>query len=100
MYEVTYSGRVIDWLRDLVTRNRGRAPELIAVIREIDRRLRIYPQFGQPLRDLSARRAQLWVATVPPLVIQYVVVEGDESGVGRKVLVARPPTILAGSGIV
>jgi non-ribosomal peptide synthetase component F len=100
MYEVSYSGRVIDWLRDLVARNRPHAADLIAVIRELDRRLRIYPQFGQPLRDLSVRRAQLWVATVPPLVVQYIVVEGDEVGVGRKVLVARPPTILAGSGIV
>lgn len=43
MYEVNYSGRVTDALRDLVFRNGARAAELLATLREFDRRLRFYP---------------------------------------------------------
>ena len=99
MYEVSYSGRVIDLVREMIARNPAHAPRILAAIRELDRRLRVYPQFGQPLRDLSAERAQLWIATLPPLVVHYVVVEGDDDGRGRQVMVVRPFTPLPGSGI-
>ena len=100
MYEVTYSERVIELLREMIARNPAHATQILAALREIDRRLRIYPQFGQPLRDLSVDRARLWVATLPPLVIQYILVEGDANGQGRQVTVVRPITPLPRSGIV
>jgi len=34
--------------------------QILAAASEIDYRLRIYPQFGQPLRDLSVKNASLW----------------------------------------
>ncbi len=95
MYEVNYSGRVTDALRDLVFRNGARAAELLATLREFDRRLRFYPQFGQPLRDLVVKPAQLWVGVVSPLVFHYVL---DEEH--RRVMVVRPPMPLPHTGIV
>lgn len=95
MYEVTYSGRVIDALRELVLRNPTHAPLLLDALREIERRLRVYPQFGQPLRDPSVDPAQLWVGVVPPLVLHYIL---DESQ--RRVMVALPPQPLPRTGIV
>ncbi len=100
MYETSYSGRVIDMLRDMITRNPTHAARILVAVREIDRRLRIYPQFGQPLRDLSVAGAQLWIGAVFPLVVQYVVVEADDGGRKRQVMVVRPFTPLPNSGIV
>ena len=92
-YEVSYSGRVREAIVPLVTHARasGRDREVLAALREIDRRLRIYPQFGQPLRDLSVPPAQLWIGVVPPLVVRYVL---DESR--RLVMVVRPFQLLGG----
>ena len=95
MYEVTFSGRVIDTLRALVIRNPTRAPELLAALREIERRLQIYPQFGQPLWDLAADPARLWIGVVSPFVIHYIL---DETQ--RRVMVALPPKLLPRTGMV
>jgi hypothetical protein len=100
MYETSYTGRVRDALRAMVARNPAHAAPILAAVREIDRRLRIYPQFGQPLRELTVERAQEWIGGVPPLVVRYVVVEADESGHGRQVMVVRPFTPLPHTGIV
>ena len=43
MYEVSYSARVIAWLKDLIARNRSHATELVATVEKIDHRLRVYP---------------------------------------------------------
>lgn len=94
MYEVIYSGRVIDALRELAVRNAARSAQLLAALREIDRRLRLFPQFGQPLRDLTVEPAQLWIGVIPPLVLYYVL---DESQ--KRVLVVRPPAPLPRSGV-
>jgi hypothetical protein len=93
---VSYSGRVRDALKALVTRARGAnlAPQVLAAIREIDHRLQIYPQFGQPLRDLTLDSAQLWIGVVPPLVVHYII---DEPS--HQVLVVLPPTPLTHSGL-
>lgn len=95
MYEVTFSGRVIDALRELVSRNPTHKSQLVAALREIERRLQIYPQFGQPLWDLAVDPAQLWIGVVPPFVIHYIL---DESQ--RRVVVALPPRPLPHTGIV
>ena len=95
-YQVSYSGRVRDALRDLVTRARalGLDQQVLAAVREIDHRLQVYPQFGQPLRDLSVEPAQLWIGVVPPLVVQYVL---DEQR--RQVMVVLPMAPLPDSGL-
>ena len=93
---MSYSGRVRDALKALVIRARGagRGPEILAAIREIDRRLQVYPQFGQPLRGLSVDSARLWIGVVPPLVVQYVI---DEER--RQVSVVLPPSLFPNSGL-
>jgi hypothetical protein len=95
-YRVAYSGLVRDELRALISRAaaRGRGPEVLAAARLIEERLRIYPQFGQPLRDLILEPLQMWIGTVPPLVVQYTL---DEEH--RLVMVTVPILPLPGSGL-
>jgi len=68
--------------------------EVLAAIKEIDRRLRIYPQFGQPLSDLLLEPAQLWIGVVSPLVVHYYL---DEKR--RLVMVVDPIRPLSNSGL-
>jgi len=95
-YHVAYSGRVREALRALIARarSRGLARQVLEAVKEIDDRLRIYPQFGQPLRDLNLEPAQIWIGTVPPLVVQYVL---DEER--RVVIVMVPFAALPRSGL-
>jgi len=83
-------------LRQLLARakNRGLGAEALAAVKEIDNRLHIFPQFGQPLRDLRLENAQLWIGTVPPLVVQYVLDEHK-----HLVMVVVPLLPLPGSGL-
>ena len=94
MYEVHYAPRVTDEIRAFARRNPGRTTELLAALREFDHRLRTYPQFGQPLYDLAVEPAKLWIGVVPPLVLHYILDEGQ-----RLVLVVRPPMPLPHTGI-
>jgi hypothetical protein len=77
LYNVAYSERVRGELRRLAVAAKGRGlkAEFLAALKEIDRRLHIYPQFGQPLRDLKLEPAQVWIGAVPPLVVQYILDE-------------------------
>jgi hypothetical protein len=95
-YQVSYSGRVRNEHRGLITRakDRGPAPQVIAAVKEIDKLLRIYPQFGQPLRDLKLESAQLWIGVVSPLVVHYVL---DEEW--RAVMVVKPIQYAPHSGL-
>lgn len=95
-YEVSYSGRVREALKDLLVRarQRGHAHQVLDAVREIDRRLQLYPQFGQPLRDLSVEPAQLWIGVVSPLVVRYVL---DEQR--RQVMVVFPMVPLSDSDL-
>src|SRR5438874_5510713 len=61
-YRVEYSERV---------RQRGDGEEFLAALKEFDRRLRIYPQFGEPLVDLTKEPGQVWIGTVRPLAMRY-----------------------------
>lgn len=100
MYEMSYPGRVLDAVRDLIARNPTRAATIRATVRKIDRILRTYPQFGPPLSDLSIPGAQRWIAVVAPFVVHYAVVEADDAGRRRQVLVSRPFGLLPNSGLV
>jgi hypothetical protein len=95
MYEVNYSPHVLDMIRQMILHNPTHAAALLASLRELDRRLRIYPQFGQPLWDLSVRPTRLWIGVVPPLVLHYILDEDQ-----RRVMVIRPPIPLPHTGIV
>ncbi len=76
-YRVTYSERVRLELRDLLTRAKavGLDRQVRDAVKEIDRLLHIYPQFGEPLRDLLTQPQTLYIGTVPPLVVEYVLDE-------------------------
>jgi hypothetical protein len=95
-YHVSYSGRVREELKALVARARalGLGPQVIAAVKEIDRLLHIYPQFGQPLRDLSFEPAQLWIGVVEPLTVRYVLDEERHA-----VMVVVPFLPLPSSGL-
>ena len=94
-YQVSYSEQNRNELRALVARARdhGLAPQLIAAIKDLDYRLRMYPQFGQPLLDLVHRPGQIWIGVVPPLVVRYGLFEDL-----RLVAVASPIMLLLRSG--
>ena len=74
-YRVVYSQRVRIAFRELHGRAeaRGLGRQVLEAAKEIDARLRIYPQFGQPLRDLATVGETVWVGIVEPLVVQYVI---------------------------
>jgi hypothetical protein len=86
-YHVTYTPRVLQAYVTLVRSITD--PLLVKAIlkagKEFDYRLRIYPQFGEPLRDFSVEGPRQYLGTVPPLVATYVI---DE--VRREVMVAQP----------
>jgi hypothetical protein len=95
-YRVVYSEFVRASLKDLLARAaaRGLSRDILAAVKEFDSRLRIYPQFGQPLRDLKTEGETLWTGTVAPLVLQYVI--DDEI---RLVFVVNPFKTLPGIGL-
>ena len=94
MYEASYSGYVLDATRELLARNPGRSSQLATALRRFDHRVRVYPQFGQPLHDLSVSSWQLWVGVISPLVFHYIL---DEER--RRVMIVRPPIPLPHTGI-
>lgn len=90
-YEVEYTPRVRERLREFtaIARSRGDVKEFLAALREIDRRLKVYPQFGEQLYDLKAEPGQVWIGTVRPLSMRYTVYDTL-----RRVTVGALPTLL------
>ncbi|MGL4463440.1 MAG: hypothetical protein ACRC1K_14920 [Planctomycetia bacterium] len=90
-YHVFYSGRVRRRILELaaVARVRGDGEAFLTALREFDRRLHVYPQFGDPLTDLLPEVGQVRLGTVPPLAMRYGVLEER-----RLVFVAAPPVLL------
>jgi hypothetical protein len=68
--------------------------ELRDALKKMDELLQVYPQFGEPLRDLAIEPMQQWIGTVPPLVVQYVL---DEER--RLVMVGVPIKPVPNSGL-
>jgi hypothetical protein len=95
-YKVVYSERVRNELKQLIARAaaRGLSQEVLHAIKEIDRLLHIYPQFGEPRRDLETEGESVWSGTVPPLVVEYVL---DEER--RLVFVVDPLDTLPRTGL-
>ena len=96
MYRVAYSERVRDELRQLIRKATplGMAQDVVRAVQLIDHILRVYPQYGEPLRDLVLEPARLMIATVPPLVVRYSL---DEER--NLVLVPVPFRPLANTGL-
>ncbi len=95
-YQVIYSDDVRSALKSLVARarDRGLASQVLDAIKEINRRLELYPQFGEPLLDLVAEPGQIRIGVVPPLVVRYALYEEQ-----RLVWVANPLNLLPRSGV-
>lgn len=95
-YRVVYSEHVRTRLRQLVAhaKRRGLAREVLEAVKEIDRRLRIFPQFGQPLLDLTHEPGQLCLGVVPPLVVRFALHEER-----RLVFVTTPLAPLPRAGL-
>jgi hypothetical protein len=62
----------------------GHTQDALATLKELDYRLRVYPQFGEPLTDLKQETGQIFIGTVAPLMVRYAVYE-----LRRLVVVAR-----------
>ncbi len=93
-YRVSYTGLVRAEVRRLIeTAEPERAQAIIAAVKELDRLLRIYPQFGEPEVDLIQETGQVYNGTVPPLVVRYAVLEER-----RLVFVSSPPKLLPNPG--
>jgi hypothetical protein len=92
---VVYSGVVLATIRAFIARAQaaGQNDTFLATLKELERRLSIYPQFGEPERDLSQEDGRLYNATVPPLVVRYAVFEER-----RLVFLGSPPRLLPNAG--
>jgi hypothetical protein len=90
-YAVEYSDFVLQGLRDLARQARARVdgPAFAAALKEFDYLLRLYPQFGDPLIDLTAEAGVIYNGIVRPLSMRYGVYEQR-----RLVLVLAPPILL------
>lgn len=90
-YRAVYSQRVRQRLLALadVARERGDGEAFLAALQEFHRRLCLYPQFGEPLIDLTQELGQVWIGIVRPLAMRYGVFEER-----RVVMVAALPVLL------
>jgi hypothetical protein len=58
-------------------------------VKEIHRRLCLYPQFGEALFDLTQEAGQVWLGIVRPLSIRYGILDDR-----RVVMVSEFPVLL------
>lgn len=90
-YRVVYSERVRQRLLALadIARERGDGDAFVEAVKEIHRRLCLYPQFGEPLFDLMQEAGQVWLGVVRPLSMRYGVLDDR-----RLVIVSEVPVLL------
>ncbi|MFO0927158.1 MAG: hypothetical protein U0736_08965 [Gemmataceae bacterium] len=90
-YAVEYSGMVLRRLREMAAEAamRGDGPAFVVALKEFDRLLRLYPQFGDPLIDLTREPGVVYNGIVPPISMRYGVYEDR-----RLVLVSTPPILM------
>jgi hypothetical protein len=93
-YRVVYSERVRQRLLALadIARERGDGEAFVAAVKEMHRLLCLYPQFGEPLFDLTQEAGQVWLGIVRPLSMRYGVLDDR-----RVVMVSELPVLLAKS---
>ena len=90
-YVISCSQRVRERLIELsvVSRKRGDGPKFVEALEEFQRRLRWYPQFGDPLADLPGVEGTIRIGVIRPLSIRYLVVESR-----RMVLLGALPVLM------
>jgi hypothetical protein len=90
-YRVVYSEAVEQRLRELsdVSFARGDGQEFTSALKEFRNRLAVYPQFGDPLIDLTAEPGQIRNGIIPPLSLRYGVYDDR-----RLVLVVAMPVLM------
>lgn len=90
-YRVDYSGAVLQHLRLLARRAaaRGDGPAFTAALKEFDRLLRLYPQFGDQQIDLVVGGGQIRLGIIRPLSMRFGVNEEK-----RVVFCTSPPVLL------
>ncbi len=90
-YELNLSVEVYAKLLELATtaRDRGDGERYLAALKEFHRRLRVYPQFGDPLVDLVHQSGHIRIGIIPPLSMWYAVLEEQ-----RLVFVTVLPVLL------
>src|SRR4051794_34082265 len=90
-YRVVYAERVRQRLLALAdsARERGDGEAFVAAVKELHRRLCVYPQFGDPLIDLKREPGQVWIGIVRPLAMRYAVLDDR-----RLVMVGALPVLL------
>ena len=95
LYRVLYSKLVQAVLAEFTARaaEAGRRDSFLHSVKELDRLLGLYPQFGEPETDLKNEPGQVYNGTVPPLVVRYAVFEDR-----RLVFVGSPPRLLPNAG--
>lgn len=95
-YQVIYSTHVRNELKRLITslESKETRTEVRDSLIELDKRLSIYPQFGEPLLDLHLDSAQIWIGVIPPLVAKYVIYENQRQVwvVAPLLMIDRPTT--------
>lgn len=76
-YLVTYSSAVLQRLRELGEEAlaRGDGVAFVAALKSLHQRLTIYPQFGDPVKDMAHGGGQLRVGIIRPISIRYGVHE-------------------------
>lgn len=91
-YTVTFTVRVQEHLRQLmrVARERGDGEVFLDAFVRFYERLRIFPQFGDPLSDMPTQSGQLWIGIIPPLSMRYAIFEAR-----RTVAIGALPVLLA-----
>lgn len=91
LYQIVYSEAVKQRLRILfeVASTRGDGPAFAAALKDFDRRLRLFPQFGDPQLDLTQGGGQMRVGVIRPLSMRYGIHEDR-----RLVFCTAPPVLL------
>ena len=95
-YKIVCTGRVSDELRKLMERAVAvhRSGQVMAALLELQRLLSLYPQVGEPLKNLTIEGWTLWHHAFPPLVVKYVI---DDNR--REVLINAPILTFKNAGL-
>ena len=94
-YVMHPSGRVSRELKALVQRAAaaGFGQQVIDALKTLHRILTLYPQYGEPRRDLRTAGETAYAAAIAPLYVEYVVDEPN-----RAVFIGVPIKVLPNAG--